>query len=159
MRPAAWSLLLVLSACDAAPATQVMLQVDAEPTVRMETAQLLVHVRGGEAGTDPTTWASRHRDTFTDLMWPRRIALVPLEPDPPRAYSVEIRAERADGTLVTVSTIRGGYVPNRTKLIVLRLEDACLDVDCADMRCEEGRCVDSLVDVAGAPDLGTDAGI
>ena len=159
MRPAAWSVLLLLSACEPAPRTQVMLEVDAEPMVRMETTRLLVHVRGGEAGTDPATWASRHRDTITDPMWPRRIALVPLEPDPPRAYSAEIRAERADGTVVTVSTIRGGYVQNRTKLIVLRLEDACLGVDCADMRCEEGRCVDPLVDVASAPDLDVDAGI
>jgi len=136
-----------------------MLQLDAEPMVRAEAAQLVVHVRGGEAGTDPATWASRHRETITDLMWPRHIALVPIELDPPRAYSVEVRAERADATLVTASTIRGGYELDRTKLLVLLLEDACLDIDCADMRCEEGRCVDSLVDVSGAPDLGADGGI
>ena len=99
------------------------------------------------------------RETSTEPpVWPWRVALVPIEPEPARGYTVTMRAERSDGTLVTAGSVRGGYVEGRIKLLHVTLEDACLDVDCGTDRCQGGACVDPLLDVEGAPDL-ADAGL
>lgn len=153
MRRGALVLVLLAGACEAEPRTQVMVEVDAEDAVRAETTQLEVRVLGGIASSDPTGWALRHDTTVTDVAWPRRLALVPIELEPARAYQVEIRALRADGTTITSSALRGGYANGRTKRLVLLLEDACVGVECGAMRCQRGRCVDPLVDVNTAPDL------
>jgi len=157
MRRTLLALSLLAGACTT-PATEVMVSIDAESEVQARTDQLVVRVLGGAEATPASAWAVRLQTTYPEVSWPHRIALVPIESETVRNYQVEVRAERADGTLVTSSALRGGYVKEQTKLVVLRLEDACLDVDCADMRCQDGRCVDPLVDVGSAPDLGPDAG-
>jgi hypothetical protein len=141
------------------PATQVMLEIDAEPSVRADTEQLSLHVFGGESGRPLEMFASRRRATLEPVEWPWRVALVPLDPEPPRAWLLDLVARRADGTPVTATTVRGGYAPGRAVLLRVVLEDACNGVVCEGSRCQAGRCVDPLVDVATAPDLPLDGGL
>jgi hypothetical protein len=137
-----------------APRTQVMLEIDAEPDLAAEVVALDIQILGGEAGRPTTTYASRYVETITDeLVWPWRVALVPFELDPPRAWLAELTARRADGSVVTASTVRGGDDADRTVLVRVVLEDACLDVECEEERCQDGRCVDPRVDVLAAPDF------
>ncbi|HJL17557.1 MAG TPA: hypothetical protein RMH99_17975 [Sandaracinaceae bacterium LLY-WYZ-13_1] len=159
-RALAACLLLALAAgCQGeTPRTQVMLAIDADPALREEIAFLHVHVFGGEAGRPVEMYASRRDIRYDELAWPWRVAMVPLDPDPPRAWLVDVTAERADGTPITASTVRGGYAPERTVRVELRLEETCAGVLCDRARCEDGRCVDPLVDVSTAPDLVVDGG-
>jgi hypothetical protein len=103
-------------------------------------------------------FASRYDREIEAPEWPWRVAMVPLDPQPPRAWLVDVTAERADGTPVTATTVRGGYDEGRAVLLRLVLEDACNGVVCERTRCQSGRCVDPLVDVVTAPDLPLDGG-
>lgn len=143
---------LLVGCAGPTPRTEVMLDIDAEPAVRERAAQLRVHVLGGEAGQPPEGYASRLDRTFA-ASWPRRVALVPLELEPPRGWQVELEAQSATGEVVAASVVRGGYDEARTVLVRAVLEDACIGVPCPRMRCAAGRCIDPLVDVSAAPDL------
>lgn len=114
--------------------------------------ELHVEIRGGAEGTPPESYALRYERTVP-ASWPSRIALVPLDPVPPRAWSARVEALTVEGDPVAETTVRGGYADMRTVLVRVVLEDACVGVRCDDQRCDSGLCVDPVVDVASAPDL------
>lgn len=143
---------LVTGCASPAARTEVMLEIDAEPGVRAAGAQLHVEIFGGEEGRPPAGYVSRY-DRTLEPAWPHRVALVPLDPEPARAWLAEIEALSVSGDVVAATAVRGGYDDMRTVLVRVVLEEACIGVACEGQRCESGRCVDPLVDVAGAPDL------
>lgn len=154
MRRLAPCLLLVALGCnEPAPRTQVMLSIDAEPAVRTEATTLRVHVFGGAEGSSPARFASRYTRDHADPRWPFRVALVPLEPEPPRAWRAEIGAVNAEGFELVRTNLRGGYARERTVVVDVLLQDRCVSVECDGQRCVDGACVDPLIDVGSAPDL------
>jgi len=148
-----WLLLLAVGCNDAAPRTQVMLSIDADPGVRTEATVLRVQVFGGAEGSPPSSFSSRYLRDHEGPRWPFRVAMIPLEPEPPRAWRARIAAVNADGVEVVQTTVRGGYARERTVQVDVLLQDACVGVPCEDQRCVDGACVDPLVDVASAPTL------
>lgn len=158
MRLAALALIALAGCNEPAPRTQVMLIVDVEPGIRTETRTLHLEVFGGEEGMPPNTFARRYVRDFEDPAYPFSLALVPFEPDPPRAWRATIETRRADGTAVTRSSLRGGYAAEETVRLDFLVEDACAGVLCEDQRCQDGACVDSLVDVRTLPPLAVDGG-
>ncbi|MCA9607039.1 MAG: hypothetical protein KC619_15645 [Myxococcales bacterium] len=151
--------LALLAACgEKAPRTQVMLVIDAEPAIRAEARSLHLEVFGGEDGMPASTYARRYVRDFEDPTFPWSLALVPFEPDPPRAWRALVETRRADGTPLTRSTLRGGYAAEHTVRLDFLVEDDCAGVLCADLRCEAGACVDPLVDVGTLPELVVDGG-
>lgn len=152
-------LLLSVGCAEKAPRTQVMLVLDADPGVRAEASTLHVHVFGGERGQPASTFASRYVRMFSPPSFPFQVAMVPLEPEPARAWIATVETWRADDTPITRTTVRGGYAVGRTVRLDVRIEDACAGVlDCDEQRCVAGECVDALVDVAAQPDLVPDGG-
>jgi len=144
--------LLVLAGCgEPRPATQVMLVIDAEPGVRTESSTLFVQVFGGQEAEDPLSYASRYVRTHEGVSWPFRVALAPLEPEPPRGWLATVTALNDEELPVVSTAARGGYDVERTVRVDVLLEDACAGVFCERMRCEEGACVDPLVSVPAAP--------
>jgi hypothetical protein len=154
VKRAAW-LLSFVSACAASPRTEVMIEVDAEAGVRAESQVLSVSIYGGAAADDPSTYALRRRLEIDAPTWPRRIALVPLEDDPPRGYRAIAQTQRDDASIVAGTAIVGEYAEARTVLLSIVLEDACIGVECDDAapRCEGGECRDAFVDAESLPDL------
>lgn len=147
--------LLGLGCASPAPRTQVMLEIDAEPAVRRASAQLSVEIRGGERDRPAETYPVRYARDFDGeaLRWPRRVALAPLDPEPPRGWVATIAARALDGALVARTTLRGGYVEGRAVRVVVLLEERCVAVECEGQRCLDGGCVDPAIDVSTAPDL------
>jgi hypothetical protein len=166
--------LLLLSACgDPAPRTQVMLQIDAEPEVRDSAVALLVRILAGDAGQPPDTFGQRFLacplDTAEGLLWPRRIGLVPASEDPTRRYLVEatvfdapvdctflatreeVEALRAGEEAMTTVRALSGYEAERTLVLPLTVEVACVGHpegrNCpAPLTCQDGACVDAFID-------------
>lgn len=154
----ACAVLLAAGCAEKAPRTQVMLVIDAEPAIRTEAHALHVQVFGGQAGQPASTFASRYVRDFVDPAYPFSIAMVPLEPEPARAWSAIVETRREDESAITRSTLRGGYADGRTVRLDFTVEDACAGVLCEGQRCEDGACVDGLVDVTSLPELVLDGG-
>lgn len=150
---------LALAACaNTSPRTQVMLEVDAEAGVRAETARLRVEVYGGPADAAPESYEKRLDqpfDTKGPVRFPRRVALVPLTQRSERAWTLQVSAERTDGTLAGQLRARGGYAKERTVLLRVVFTDNCLDRLCDNpsLHCRQGQCVDATVNVANLPNL------
>jgi hypothetical protein len=151
---------LAMTACGSR-ATQVIVTIDAEPGVRIDSERLHVVVLGGLGRTTAPT-ASRFDRVLTpgegDAAYPFKLALAPLDGDVGRSYSVTATAETTTGTFVGQARIIGGYVDGETLRVRLVLEDACRGVTCGDdQTCAAGVCVDARTggDVdAGVPDDG-----
>ena len=154
-------------------ATQVIVSIDAEPGVRLDSASLHLVVLGGVGRTTAPT-ASRFDRVLTpgtaaDPAYPFELALAPLDGDVGRSYSVTATAETATNSFVGRVRIIGGYVEGETLRVRLLLEDACRSVVCEDEQtCRGGECVSARADAevdagmtdAGEADFGnaTDAG-
>lgn len=148
--------LVMLAGCAApAPRTQVMLEIDAEPAVRVASHQLFIEVFGGERDQPIDTYPSRYVRTHAiePLRWPFRVALAPIEATP-RGWVAVIALQEMDGTDVARTTVRGSYEEGRAVRVPVLVSDACIGVPCGDQRCDvAGQCVDPVVDVSIAPDL------
>jgi hypothetical protein len=140
------------------PRTQVMVLIDADPTVKLETERLRISVRGGRSeaagGLDLREQREFQRDApgAEALVWPTLVAVVPLDGDVGRIF--ELEAEAIDGTRrsLVLARARTGFVAGRTLALRLRLEDACRGVFCrAGTTCRQARCVDALVPVTSLP--------
>lgn len=152
-------------------ATQVIVTVDAEDGVRMDSARLHVVILGGIGRTTAPT-ASRFDRVLTtdagDPTYPFKFVLAPLDGDVGRSYSVTATAETEMSAFVGQARIIGGYVEGETLTVHLVLEDMCRRVMCsAEQTCKAGACVaarvgdevDAGVVDAGQPeDGGLDAG-
>lgn len=147
----AWWLLLGLAACsEAKPRTQVFLVVDADPGVRLDAARLSLTIRGGRG----VALEERLEQTVsgTDLQWPLRLAMVPLEGDASRTYVVEAEALDITDARVGFVRARSGYVPAQTKELRLVLEDCCRGIECsADQTCRACGCAPAAIAPADLP--------
>ncbi|HEX6243890.1 MAG TPA: hypothetical protein VFZ61_23405 [Polyangiales bacterium] len=149
------ALAVALQACtpEAKQATQVMLEVDAEPGVRARLAKLTIEIRGGAADD---AYSDYEGDPVTELEEPElplQIGLVPRGGDASRRYQVTVRARAQDGSFVAEARVISGYVAGSIRFARLVLEDACLDVDqCLGsedepLTCRRGACADPGADV------------
>ena len=138
--------LLLATGCSNS-ATQMIVTIDAEPGVKMESARLHVVVLGGVGRTTAPTAARFDRmlrPGDADPSYPITIGLAPLDGDVGRSYSVTATAETATGTFVGQVRIIGGYVEGETLRVTITLEDACRAVTCgAEETCAAGVCVDA----------------
>jgi hypothetical protein len=135
-------------------ATQVMVQLDAQPGVRSQTRDVLVHVRS--AKDENTKWEDRFDNKLTPdngrYRWPLQFALLPKADDATRVYEVTATAlDDAGKELARVRAI-SGYKPHKTLLLSLRFDDACIGkvADCEETEsCRAGQCVDAQVAYTG----------
>ena len=145
-----WSLfvcVLLASGCGA-KATQVIVILDAEPGVQLDSTQLHVVVQGGSGGTISTggpldELLTPGMGTPADPPYPFKLAIAPLGGDVSRSYSVTATALDGD-TIVAQARIIGGYVEGEVVTVRLVLEDACVGVICGEgLTCKAHVCVDA----------------
>ncbi len=162
-------ILTLLASCkfetSATPATQLVVDIDAEPFIRERLSQLEIVVT-----------AARHRDniderekTFEQLLepneneeasaWPVRLVLTPREADPRRVFELTATARDDDGNLVARARIVTGYVSHQIRYTRLVLEAECYETECGDLEtCRVGGCTDAFVEPSDLPLLpGPDA--
>ena len=159
---------LALASCSDPEVSQIMLRIEAQPSVAAMTRSLEVQIDGGE-----TRGSFRLADTLTldGNDFPHVIALAPKDDDPSRFFRVVARARRTGvddpaASVFVQAALIGTYVRGETRTIVLRLEDSCIDVpcganqDCASSMCREPMLVEPEPADAGTSDMGmSDMGV
>jgi dienelactone hydrolase len=133
--------------CGAEGVTQVVIILDAEPSVRAQSKDIALVI------TDATNGANRrvHDDlqSPSERTFPRRIALLPTDGDATRSYYVEARAI-ADKRTIAVARLLSGYVENQTRYVRMVLEDLCIGQECSPTEtCHAGECEQAERPVAG----------
>jgi hypothetical protein len=133
-------------------ATQIMVQLDAQPGVRLKTHDVLVQVRSGQG--EKTMWEDRFDKKMSPdsgrYRWPLQFALLPKNDDATRVYEVTATALDASGTEFARVRAISGYQAHKVLLLSLILDDACIGeiTKCVDTEtCRTGKCVDGHVDV------------
>jgi hypothetical protein len=133
-------------------ATQVMVQLAAQPGVRSQTHDVLVQVRSGQG--EQTKWEDRFDKTMTPdsdrYRWPLQFALLPKNDDATRVY--EVSATALDGAGKEIARVRAisGYQAHKTLLLSLTLDDACIGkvAKCDETEtCHSGKCADAHIGV------------
>jgi alpha-tubulin suppressor-like RCC1 family protein len=141
----------VVSACASKPPTAIMLGVSSEPAVPGELDRLRITVLRGEAVS-----FDQEYDLPDGAHVPGTLTLSPRDADDHSPLTITVRARKAssgDAWRVT-RTARLGFLAERSKLLRLRLERACLDLPCSpDLTCIGGACVPPDVDPTSLPDI------
>ncbi len=162
------ALSVTLSACSTRPATQIVVEVDAEPGVRAQLDVVHVVVNGGDGETTGAPRVQRLDVRQRPPRWPFTVVVAPLDRDPERRYEIVVAAEGAvpagGADRPVVATVRAisGFVPGETRVLRLVLEDACRDVTCgAEETCRAGTCGPADVDptLLPMPGIEIDAGV
>ncbi|HEX5660925.1 MAG TPA: hypothetical protein VFX59_27220 [Polyangiales bacterium] len=140
-------LALVMFGCGAEDTTQVVIILDAEPSVRAQSKDIALVI------TDVTNGASRQihddRGAPSERTFPHRIALLPTAGDAARSYYVEARAV-ADKRTIAVARLLSGYVENQTRYVRMVLEDLCIGQECSSTQtCHAGQCEEAERPVEG----------
>jgi hypothetical protein len=150
-----WTLLIVVawsSGCapQSKQATQVLLEIDAEPEVRAELSTLAVEIRGGSATDDVSDFEGEERSPIKAPRFPLHVGLVPLNKDATRLYDVTVTAYDKQARAIAQARIVSGYVAHALRFAKLVLQDRCLRVErCASadrtLTCADGACVEAYV--------------
>jgi hypothetical protein len=139
------------------PATEVLVEIDAEPVIRASARSIVIEVSGG--ATDALE--VQHTETLSaPLEWPVVVAVTPLGGDATRRFSVSAEARDASGSLGRVQ-ITSGFAAQRVLVARLLLEDCCSATRCgASETCRACACASATIDPGTLPDyVGGDAGM
>lgn len=153
--------LFVVAACASPrPASQVRVDIDAQPRVRGLTTELVIRVSGGHDG-EAFTEVAEATTVRAPITWPYDVTVAPAGADATRLFELEATAYDSGHRLVSQARLRGGYVRGEARHVTLTLEDACVGVSCAaGLACRAGRCVpiETPETDGGVPD-GGDGGV
>jgi hypothetical protein len=126
-----------LAGCSTVPATQVIVEVDAEPFFTRQAALRLEVWNEERARTEVSV-------ALAEASFPIRLPLVPRDGDSSRTFEVMATAIDAAGNSLARTRVLGGYVEDELRTIELVLEESCVGVDCEpSQRCVAGACVDA----------------
>ncbi len=129
--------------------TQTIVVVDGDATVRADAAALDVRILGPTGDTLRTLTARPGLDA-PEL--PFTLALEPASGDASRRFTVEVTAQRADGSTMTSARASSGYLAGRVLELRVYLEMQCASVSCAgETACRGGRCEPVFVDPGTLP--------
>jgi hypothetical protein len=156
------SLLAFAASCkferEVIPATQLVVDIDAEPSVRARLDSVQVFVAG-----------ARHRDNLEERtrvfdasiqpgsapespQFPVRVVLTPEAGDARRVFELTATALDLSGAQVAQARVITGYVSHQIRWVRLVLEDDCIGVTCDDLEtCEVGGCKIAFVDPRDLP--------
>lgn len=148
---------MLLAGCPTVvPATQVLVEIDAEPGLRSAGRALVISVRGGP----DEAREARHEETLeAPIEWPVTVAVTPLNGDATRSLEVIAELRDAGGSALAAVRAISGFAPRRTVIARLLLEDCCRDVACgAEETCRRCACGPATLDPDDLPDYTADAG-
>jgi hypothetical protein len=142
----------------AIPATQLVVDIDAEPGVRSRLDSLQVFIAG-----------ARHRDnlderekTWEETLqpgadpespeWPIRIVLTPKADDARRVFELSATALDLVGAQVAQARVMTGYVQHQIRYVKLVIEDDCIGVSCDELdTCKVGGCTPAFIEPTDLP--------
>ncbi|MCC7537591.1 MAG: putative metal-binding motif-containing protein, partial [Deltaproteobacteria bacterium] len=153
------------AACSSDPRTQVIVRIEADPGVEARIERLHVVVENLQDPESPVeldrTVGIGEGDGETTL--PAHVPLVPRFGDAERRFRVV--AEALEGALPEGGSAfarveaESSYVRGETRVLVLRFEDDCIEVECNQgTTCRNGACRPSRVDPETLPPWPLDAG-
>ncbi len=144
-----------LAGCANVPSsrTEVVVRIEADPSVELEATRLHVAVRAGPGRPiDPRAPVSEHDYPRAGaLRLPFELGLIPPAGSGARFFDVTATAHRLDETAIVSGRVISGYVEGTTLLLVLRLEDGCSVPCAAEQTCRAGGCVDAFVEATTLP--------
>lgn len=151
-----------LAACaSTVPRTEVIVRIVADPGVAAAMQDVRVVVRAG-ANRDRMSFVERSNRVYDVApVLPLEIGIVPIGGDATRVYEVTATARGAlpERAAITEARVVSGFVPGRTLVLEVRLEDSCRMRTCSEATCRAGLCIaDPYVDPASLPALGDDTG-
>ncbi|HJK92807.1 MAG TPA: hypothetical protein RMH85_08570 [Polyangiaceae bacterium LLY-WYZ-15_(1-7)] len=146
---------LLLGACADGDPARVLVVVEAEPSVAATTRTLVVQVFASDEAPDEQSSLEVGYQELPAPSFPVRVLLRPDQDDARRRYRVLVRAfsgpaprpgEPLGAGFVAETRVVSGYVEGETRVLTLRLLDACIGVPCeADERCDmRGVCVEGV---------------
>ncbi len=140
MRSTLLVLLFLVTSCNPAPRTQVMLIVDADATVRAMSPNVSVRIRGGESLDMISAGETRE---FFGPQFPMEVPIIPRDNEANRVFRVEVRAIPPSGGPSIVVRAASGFVRGQTRSLFVFLSGSCAGDECAgqpEQTCAEGRC-------------------
>ncbi len=153
------SLLAVVPGCLQPPA-QVIVLVDAEPEVRVDSryhhVRVQVFARPAPAGEPALLEEEVTPGLESGVPWPFRVVLTPAGGDAARRYEVVVTAEDPDDTSFVTARAISGYIPRETRVLRILLTAACVDgpaCEDAEQTCRGGICRTALIDPGSLPRL------
>lgn len=125
---------VALSSCNV-PATQVVVELDADASARGGARLLAIDVLNDDGDTQSITV------DFPGASWPVRVPLVPRDGDSSRTFVLEARLTDGTGARLGTQRVYSGYVENELRTIRRVFSADCAAVECgAGLACDAGVC-------------------
>lgn len=137
------------------PRTQVLVQIEASPSIKARARALRVSLASGKGA--PSSYEEAPEQLFAldaSFSWPASLALLPKGGDAARGFRISVDALDSERVFVS-SRVISTFLPQQTLLLEIVLQDACIDfMSCSDeltCRASDGlpACVDAKVDPRG----------
>lgn len=143
----------------AIPATQIVVDVQADAVVRSRTERVQFDVWAAdhleslsEADRVHSQTLPRFGKDLEDSVWPMRFVFAPREGNPKRVFELSVIARDEAGDLLARSKVITSFVEHEARYVQLPLDAACANVKCrARETCRRGACVDAWREPAGLP--------
>ncbi len=121
-------------------ATQVLVHVDVDPSMRGRANALRLRVRRADA--EPWT----QTEPLARLSFPTTLPLEPRDGDATRRFDVEAELLSPDGVVLVRERALGGYVDRERRHVTLRLGEPCEAIACGALEaCVDGACEGACV--------------
>lgn len=132
-----FAMAVLLSAC--LPATQTLIELDADDTLRRDGQTLLVRITGVDGVV-----LERRLAIDEDWRWPTSIPVSPMAEDPERRFLLEAVLSTGEQQVSTRASL--GFADRRQFRVRFEFTEACLGVECAPgLSCVAGDCVSAFV--------------
>ncbi|MDD9969165.1 MAG: hypothetical protein OXR73_23185 [Myxococcales bacterium] len=144
---------LLCSCAESIPPTEVIIQLQAEPTVRSTVERVHVRLLSGSDGETRTERLDRDFEG-SELSWPVRLLVTPIGRDATRTYEIVASAYDGASEVARVRAI-SGFVDGQTRYLNLHFKADCRDVLCsAGQTCEGAVCVSAGVNAIALEKVG-----
>jgi hypothetical protein len=143
----------------AIPATQIVVDVQADAVVRNRTERVQFDVWAADrlkALTDAEHVYSQTLPRFgkdlEDTVWPMRLVFAPRGGDAKRVFEFSVIARGGDGAVLARSKVITSFIEHEARYVQLQLAATCIEVKCRALEtCRGGACVDAWRDPADLP--------
>lgn len=122
------------------PATQTIVEFDADEALQSASRQLTVVIRNVEGEV-----STRMVDLDESTVWPQRVPVSPRDGDASRRFEIEATLFATSGSTTVKASL--GFNESRRFVVRLTFESACEDVECSEgFTCKDGACISTFME-------------